>query len=135
MTTTPLAVNHFIAPAGKRSDSWITYVRDVLIDCSPDDIGDARANNDAYPISDYAAPGKGGLLDWLNTCVDRLETDHRHVDIIQPRGLTLNEEPAMLVVAASDHTADAASAEATAFALIAWLVTERQAQDRHDFAA
>lgn len=135
MTANPLAVNHFIAPFGARSDSWIDYVRDVLIDCSPDDISDSRANNDAYPISEYAAPGKSGLLDWINTCVDRLETDHRHVDVIHPHGLTLNGEPAMLVVAASDHAADTASAEATAFALIAWLVTERQMQDRHDFAA
>lgn len=135
MTTNPLAVNHFIAPAGARSDSWIDYVRDVLIDLSPDDISDVRSNNDAYPIDDYAAPGKSGLLDWLNTSVDRLEADHRHVDVIHPRGLTLDGEPAMLVVASSDHAADTASAEATAFALISWLVTERQWQDRNDAAA
>lgn len=135
MTTTPLAVNHFIAPAGDRSDSWINYVRNVMADCSRDDIADAYSNNTAYPISEYADPGKSGLLDWLNTSVDRLETDHRHIDTIHPRGLTLDGEPAMLVVASADHSADTASSEATAFALIAWLVDLRQWQDRQDFAA
>lgn len=131
----PLETNYFLAPDDGRRDSWIDYVRDVLLDCTREDIGDAYSNNDAYPISDYAAPGKTGLLEWLNDSVDRLAADHRHVDLIRPHGLTLDGEPAVLVVASADAPTECASAAATAFALISWIVTERQCQDRHHVAA
>lgn len=129
----PLHLNYFVAPAGPGSDSWIAYVRDVLIDVTPDDIGDARTYNGGYQIDDYAAPGKSGLLTWLNDSVDRLEVDSLHTYEIHPFGLTLDGEPARLV-ACDSGLLEKPSAEATAFALIAWLVTNRQAQDRHDLA-
>lgn len=128
-----LTLNYFSAPdpiSGPR-DGWIDYLRDVLADCSREDIGDAYSNNDAYPISDYAPAGKSGLLKWLNTSVDRLQTAHNHVDFLRPQGLMLDGQPAVLVVSdAEDFGASTASEDTVAFALLAWIVTERQCQDR-----
>ena len=134
MSTTRLSLSHFIAPCSEGS-AWIDYVRDVLADCSPDDIGDARTNNDGYPLDTFVEPGTSGLLEWLNDSVDALVADHRHVETIQVRGLTLDGDPAMLVAAESEFLSEAPSEKATAFAVLAWLVDLRQWQDRQHVAA
>lgn len=127
--TTPLALTHFIAPCSP-GNGWIDYLRDVLIDASPDDIADARTNNSGYPLDDFAGPSESDLLEWLNASVDALTADHRHVETIQVRGLTLDGKPAMVVTAESEFLSDLPSEKATAFAVLAWLVDLRQDRDR-----
>ncbi|AVM66105.1 hypothetical protein M3C36_09010 [Dietzia cinnamea] len=133
-----LSLNYFTAPApaGVSGDFWIDYLEDVLIDLSRDDVGDAIANHSAYPLEDYVPDGgKSAVLTWLNEQVAALRHGSRHVEILYPPGLTIDGEPAALVTA-SDDGIDCASQQATAFAMLAWLVNDRQAQDhRRDFAA
>lgn len=137
MRTPRLSLNYFLCPAqnGAKADWWIDYLDDVLIDLSRDDVGDVVAEHSAYPLDDYLpARGKSATLTWLNEQVEALRHGHRHVEVLYPHGLTLNGEPAALVTA-SDDGIDCASAQATAFAMLAWLATERQFQDRHGQAA
>jgi len=133
-----LSLNYFTAPApaGVSGDFWIDYLEDVLIDLSRDDVGDAIANHSAYPLEDYVPDGsKSAVLTWLNEEVAALRHGSRHVEILYPPGLTIDGEPAALVTA-SDDGIDCASQQATAFAMLAWLANDRQAQDhRRDLAA
>ena len=104
-------------------------------DLSRDDVGDAIANHSAYPLEDYVTGGgKSAVLTWLNEQAAALRHSSRHVEILYPPGLTIDGQPAALVTA-SDDGIDCASQQATAFAMLAWLVNDRQAQDRRDFAA
>ncbi|MCT2300173.1 hypothetical protein M3G04_04545 [Dietzia cinnamea] len=138
MRSHSLSLNYFTAPApdGVSGDFWIDYLEDVLIDLSRDDVGDAIANHSAYPLEDYVPDGsKSAVLTWLNEQVAALRHGSRHVEILYPPGLTIDGEPAALVTA-SDDGIDCASQQATAFAMLAWLANDRQAQDhRRDLAA
>lgn len=132
-----LSLNYFTAPApaGAVGDFWIDYLEDVLIDLSRDDVGDAIAEHSAYPLEDYIpGGGKSAVLTWLNEQAAALRHSSRHVEILYPPALSVDGEPAALVTA-SDDGIDCASQQATAFAMLAWLVNDRQAQDRRDFAA